>query len=94
MAWEFFHVFDDEGGSLGPGGTADAATFFDAGAGDGALEGAEYEFVVFDEVEAYPEEVELFFERCSGIGEVCDEVGFAGDERGDLWDEGLVLSCF
>lgn len=94
MPGEFFYIGYYQCLRFFPACATYAAAFADAGAGDRALEGAEYEFIFFYEVKACPEPVELRFEGGGDVGEVGDEVGFALDEGLDLGEEGLVLFFF
>jgi len=94
VAREFFYVGYNERSGLSPAGAAYAAAFFNAGAGYGTLEGAEYQLVSFYEVKSDPKPVELFLQGGDSICEVGHEVGLAIDECLDLRNDRLILGYF
>lgn len=94
MAGELLYIGNDDGAGFLPGGAADAFAVGYVGAGDGALEGREDEFVASNTVEARPPETERVVEERGGVGEERGEVNGVGGELGDLLEQQLVLLRF
>ena len=85
VAWELVNIGDDLCLVFLPCGSAYAATFADAGTGEGTLEGTEHEGVgIGYAVKAYPPPAEGLVEHGGGVGHVCDGVGFVGNDRLNL----------